>query len=61
LITVLPNGLIDSERPGSLGSKITAWVSRKHPELGKKQVLLNFVFVDWQRGQAARILSDFEL
>jgi hypothetical protein len=42
-----------------LPKKITAWVSRKHPESGKKQVLLNFV--DWHRGQAARILSDFEL
>jgi hypothetical protein len=26
---------------------------------GKRQVLLNFV--EWQRGQAARILADFEL
>ena len=42
-----------------LPKKATAWVSRKHPDSGKKQVLLNFV--DWQRGQAARILSDFEL
>ena len=42
-----------------LPKKVTAWVSRKHPDSGKKQVLLNFV--DWQRGQAARILSDFEL
>ena len=42
-----------------LPKKITAWLTKKHPETGKKQVLLNFV--DWQRGQAARILSDFEL
>ncbi len=42
-----------------LPKKITAWLAKKHPETGKKQVLLNFV--DWQRGQAARILSDFEL
>jgi hypothetical protein len=42
-----------------LPKKITAWIAKKHPETGKKQVLLNFV--DWQRGQAARILSDFEL
>ena len=41
-----------------LPKKITAWLTKKHPETGKKQVLLNFV--DWQRGQAARILSDFE-
>ena len=39
--------------------RIAAWVQRKHPEMGKKQVLLNFV--DWQRSQAARIISDFEL
>ncbi len=42
-----------------LPKKISAWVQRKHPETGKKQVLLNFV--DWQRSQAARIISDFEL
>ncbi len=42
-----------------LPKKITAWVQRKHPESGKKQVLLNFV--DWQRSQAARIVQDFEL
>jgi hypothetical protein len=42
-----------------LPKKITAWIQRKHPESGKKQVLLNFV--DWQRSQAARIISDFEL
>ena len=42
-----------------LPKKITAWINRKHPETQKKQALLNFV--DWQRGQAARILSDFEL
>jgi hypothetical protein len=42
-----------------LPKKITAWVQRKHPDSGKKQVLLNFV--DWQRSQAARIISDFEL
>ncbi len=39
--------------------KITAWINKKHPETQKKQVLLNFV--DWQRGQAAKIISDFEL
>jgi hypothetical protein len=42
-----------------LSKKVTAWVNRKHPESGKKQALLNFV--EWQRGQAARILQDFEL
>jgi hypothetical protein len=42
-----------------LPKKITAWVNRKHPETQKKQILLNFV--DWQRGQAARIIADFEL
>jgi hypothetical protein len=42
-----------------LPKKITAWVNRKHPDSGKKQALLNFV--EWQRGQAARILQDFEL
>ena len=42
-----------------LPTKISAWVNRKHPETSKKQTLLNFV--DWQKGQAARILSDFEL
>jgi hypothetical protein len=42
-----------------LPKKITAWVQRKHPDSGKKQVLLNFV--DWQRSQAARIIADFEL
>jgi hypothetical protein len=42
-----------------LPKKITTCVSRKHPDSGKKQVLFNFV--DWQKGQAARILSDFEL
>jgi hypothetical protein len=42
-----------------LPKKIAAWVQKKHPVTGKKQVLLNFV--DWQRGQAARIISDFEL
>jgi hypothetical protein len=39
--------------------KMSTWDQRKHPETGKKQVLLNFV--DWQRSQAARIISDFEL
>jgi hypothetical protein len=34
-------------------------VSRKHPDTGKVQTLLNFT--EWQRGQAARILQDFEL
>jgi hypothetical protein len=42
-----------------LPKKILAWVNRKHPDSGKKQTLLNFV--EWQKGQAARILSDFEL
>jgi hypothetical protein len=42
-----------------LPKKIMAWIQRKHPESGKKQVLLNFV--DWQRSQAARIIADFEL
>jgi hypothetical protein len=42
-----------------LPKKITGWVNKNHPESQKKQVLLNFV--DWQRGQAARIISDFEL
>ncbi len=40
-------------------TKISAWISRKHPETSKKQTLLNFV--GWQKGQAERILSDFEL
>ncbi len=42
-----------------LPKKITAWVNRKYPETQKKQILLNFV--DWQRGQADRIIADFEL
>ena len=42
-----------------LPKRITAWIQRKHPDTGKKQVLLNFV--DWQRSQAARIIADFEL
>ena len=42
-----------------LPKKISTWVNRKHPDSGKRQVLLNFV--EWQRGQAARILADFEL
>jgi hypothetical protein len=42
-----------------LPKKILAWVNRKHPDTGKRQTLLNFV--EWQRGQAARILQDFEL
>ena len=42
-----------------LPKKISTWIQRKHPETGKKQVLLNFV--DWQRSQAARIIADFEL
>jgi hypothetical protein len=45
--------------PFGVAKKITAWINKKHPETQKKQVLLNFV--DWQRGQAARIMSDFEL
>ena len=42
-----------------LPKKISTWVNRKHPDSGKRQILLNFV--EWQRGQAARILADFEL
>jgi hypothetical protein len=42
-----------------LPKKITAWINRKHPDSGKRQTLLNFV--EWQRGQTARILQDFEL
>ena len=42
-----------------LPKKIATWVSRKHPDTGKVQTLLNFT--EWQRGQAARILQDFEL
>ncbi len=42
-----------------LPKKTNAWLTNKHPETGNKQVFLNFV--DWQRGQAAWILSDFEL
>ena len=42
-----------------LPKKILAWVNRKHPDSGKKQTLLNFT--EWQKGQAARIISDFEL
>jgi hypothetical protein len=36
-----------------------AWIQRKHPDTAKRQTLLNFT--EWQRGQAARILQDFEL
>jgi hypothetical protein len=42
-----------------LPKKIATWVNRKHPDSGKRQTLLNFV--EWQRGQAVRILQDFEL
>ena len=42
-----------------LPKKILTWVSRKHPDTGKRQTLLNFT--EWQRGQAVRILQDFEL
>jgi hypothetical protein len=42
-----------------LPKKINTWVNRKHPDSGKRQTLLNFV--EWQRGQASRILQDFEL
>ena len=42
-----------------LPKKIATWVNRKHPDTGKRQTLLNFT--EWQRGQAARILQDFEL
>ncbi len=41
-----------------LPKKILAWINRKHPDSGKKQTLLNFT--EWQKGQAARIISDFE-
>jgi hypothetical protein len=42
-----------------LPKKIMTWVNRKHPDSGKRQTLINFT--EWQRGQAARILQDFEL
>ena len=42
-----------------LPKKILTWVNRKHPDSGKRQTLLNFS--EWQRGQASRILQDFEL
>jgi hypothetical protein len=42
-----------------LPKKISTWVNRKHPDTGKRQTLLNFT--EWQRGQASRILQDFEL
>ena len=42
-----------------LPKKILAWVNRKNADSGKKQTLLNFT--EWQKGQAARILADFEL
>jgi hypothetical protein len=42
-----------------LPKKIMTWVNRKHPDSGKRQMLLNFT--EWQRGQATRILSDSEL
>jgi hypothetical protein len=42
-----------------LPTKISSWINQKHPETSKKQTLLNFL--DWQKGQAERILSDFEL
>ncbi len=42
-----------------LPKEILTWVTRKHPDTGKRQTLLNFT--EWQRGQAARILQDFEL
>jgi hypothetical protein len=42
-----------------LPKKIATWVNRKHPDTGKRQTLLNFT--EWQRGQATRILQDFEL
>jgi hypothetical protein len=55
----------DRQRASGLGvdeilpKKILTWVNRKHPESGKRQTLLNSS--EWQRGQAARILQDFEL
>jgi hypothetical protein len=42
-----------------LPKKILTWVSRKHPDTGKRQTLLNFT--EWQCGQAVRIIQDFEL
>jgi hypothetical protein len=42
-----------------LPKKIATWISRKHPDTGKRQTLLNFA--EWQRGQAAGIIQDFEL
>jgi hypothetical protein len=42
-----------------LPKKILAWVNRKNADSGKKQTLLNFT--DRQKGQAVRILADFEL
>jgi hypothetical protein len=42
-----------------LPKKVLTWVNRKHPDSGKRQTLLNFS--EWQRGQASRILQDFEL
>jgi hypothetical protein len=42
-----------------LPKKILTWVSRKPPDTGKRQTLLNFK--EWQRGQAVRIIQDFEL
>jgi hypothetical protein len=42
-----------------LPKKILTRVSRKHPDTGKRQTLLNFT--EWQRGQVARIIQDFEL
>jgi hypothetical protein len=42
-----------------LPTKVSAWIARKHPDTGKKKTLLNFI--DWQKGQAERIILDFEL
>jgi hypothetical protein len=65
-ITSPQRGLIGSgPRSGPFGidevlpTKVSAWIARKHPETGKKQTLLNFI--DWQMGQAERIILDFEL
>ncbi len=65
-IIAAPSGSTGNERPDPffgvdevLPKKVATWVNRKHPDSGKKQILLNFM--DWQKGQAARIISDFEL
>jgi hypothetical protein len=47
-----------------LPKKISTWVNRKHPDTGKRQILLNFV--EWQRVNEVKPhgffrLQDFEL